>query len=718
MKLAQRGLVVLFVVSSFLSAALIFLSEPYMGKLLLPPFGGSPGVWNTCMVFFQAMLLAGYAYAHWSVKRLGLKRQVWLHAALLLVPLLVLPLTLPSWAGQSSAPPSLQILAILALTVGMPFFILSTSGPLLQRWFAATSHPRAASPYFLYAAGNLGSFVALLAYPLVVEPSMSLKQQSLFWTVGYVIFIALTLVSIFAMRRTMRPVAAETKAEAAAPAITWSQRWRWLFYAFLPSSLMLGVTAHITTDVASVPLLWVIPLALYLLTFVIAFGAGDPAKRVQRTAPFAAAGLFGAITITTLSLPMPAILIAMYFLALLTLISLVAHGKLAATKPHPLRLTEFYLWVAVGGVLGGIFNSLLAPVIFNNIYEFPLALLLTVPLLVSIKSLRRPGSRQLAFALVPCLLYLATMGLVVLGKGNLGDPVAMLVIFGLAVMFMLYRARPIGYGIGMLALLVTPLLALAAQPALHIERTFYGVIKVKQAGDTRVLYHGVTQHGSQFTDAKRSLEPTTYYHRSGPLGDVLPACQRLTGCRDIGVVGLGVGTLAGYGREGDRITFYEIDPEIIRIAHNPRLFTYLTRTPADTKTIVGDGRLSLASSKEQYDLLVIDAFSSDAIPSHLLTREAVKVYMDRLGPSGQLALHISNRYLDLKPIVQAAARDAGLQAVVLKGGTRNGGALPSEWVVLARDKATVDSLEGWEPLSGPQIDPWTDDYSNILDALR
>jgi hypothetical protein len=714
----QRGLVVLFVISSFLSAALIFLSEPFMGKLLLPPFGGSPGVWNTCMVFFQAMLLAGYAYAHWSVQRLGLRRQVWLHGALLLLPLLVLPLTLPSWAGQSGAAPTLQILAILALTVGMPFFVLSTSGPLLQRWFAATSHPRAKSPYFLYAAGNLGSFVALLAYPVVVEPALSLRQQSVFWTAGYVIYIVLTLACILAMRRTMAPAAAEAKTVAAAPAVTWAQRRRWLYYAFLPSSLMLGVTAHITTDVASVPLLWVIPLALYLLTFVIAFGAGDPAKRVKATAPFAAAGLFGALVLMTFSLPVPAVLVALFYLALLTVIALVAHGKLAATKPHPLRLTEFYLWVAVGGVLGGIFNSLLAPVIFNNIYEFPLALLLTVPLLVGFKTLRRPGSHQLVFALVPCLLYLAIMAVVILGKGELGEPTGMLIIFSMCVMFILYRARPIGYGIGMLALLLTPILALAAQPTLLTERTFYGVIRVKQSGDSHVLYHGITQHGNQYTDAKTSLEPTAYYHRSGPLGDVVPACQRLTDCRDIGVLGLGVGTLAGYGREGDRMTFYEIDPAIIRIAHDPRLFTYLSRTPADAKTVVGDGRISLAASKEQFDLLVIDAFSSDAIPSHLITREAVQVYMDRLGPSGMLAFHISNRYLDLKPILQAAARDAGLQASERRVAGRTKGALPSEWVVLARDKATTDALPGWAPLNAPVIDPWTDDYSNILDALK
>lgn len=718
-----------FVAATFLSASLLFLSEPMVAKLLLPLFGGSPAVWNTCMVFFQTTLLAGYAYAHWSIQRFGLHRQPWIHSIVLLMPLVVLPLTLPAWASAPADQPVWRLLAILVVTIGAPFFVLATSGPLLQRWFAATSHPHAREPYFLYAAGNLGSFIALLAYPFLVEPTLALGTQTVVWTIGYGVFVVSVLMCAALLHRHYRLPTADTPSAAAAstgpsakPAPTpWRQRLIWLALAGLPSSLMLSVTAHLTLDVAAVPLLWVIPLALYLLTFVISFGLSQPQRLVQGAAPFAAAGVFAALILTTLNLHLPALLTAAIYVCGFTAIALVAHGRLAVSRPAPARLTEFYLWVAAGGMLGGLFNSLVAPVIFNNIYEFPLGLLLALPLLVSLRNLRRTPFRIGVFALGPVLLFL---GMVIV---SLWVPRAALAVVGGAalaasagLMYYLYRYRPAAFGIGTLPLLVLPILVLAAQPNLLTERTFYGVIRVQDTAHHRTLLHGITQHGRQPLDPAIAHEPSAYYDRQGPLGDAINLCRALSDCHDLGVVGLGAGMMAAYGRPGDAITFYEIDPAIPRIAYNPQYFTYITGSPAHIETIIGDGRLSLERTSRRHHLLLLDAFSSDAIPTHLLTRQALELYRARLASHGLLAVHISNRQLDLEPVLKATAQAAGLRALVRFDQTITTNRLASKWVILTPDAAALDQLArvpGWRPLGGPAVRPWTDDYSNILDAI-
>ncbi len=723
--LAKQALKSLFIGASFLSAALLFLVEPMAGKMLLPLFGGSPAVWVTCMVFFQAALLAGYAWAHWSLRLLGLRRQPWLQVALVLAPLATLPLALPAFAaagtaGSAGAQPVLQVLAIVAALVGLPFFVLSTSGPLLQRWFSATSHPQAANPYFLYAAGNLGSFVALLSYPFVVEPTLSLQQQSRWWTAGYYCYVLLIAACAVIRRRFSAPAQALPAAQSTARPIPWPRRLTWVGLAFLPSSLMLGVTTHITTDVAAVPLLWIIPLSLYLLSFVVTFGHPHPERIAGRLRPYMAAGLFGTVVFATLALAWLPAFEAVFYLALFTVIAFVSHGLLSAGRPVPGRLTEFYLWVAVGGVLGGIFNSLIAPLIFNDVYELGVVLLLTLPLLVPLRKLWRAQSLNILLALIPYLLYGVILAFYLRVPASPGSPLPVVVILAMAAMYGLYRRRPIAYGIGMLPLLIMPTVTLAAQSNLFVQRTFFGVIKIHDAGDKRVLVHGVTQHGSQLKS--NPATPTTYYSRSGPLGDVISECRERSACARTGVVGLGAGTMAAYGRPGDTLTFYEIDPAIAHVATDPSLFTYISRSPARVSTVIGDGRIDLARSGETYDLLAIDAFSSDSIPTHLLTREAVSLYVKHLAPHGLLAIHITNKQLNLEPVLRAAAADQHLQARVRHDSQPDtaAGAFASRWVVMARTTDDLGGLAqnpGWRPLRGRGVRVWTDNYSNIVDTL-
>jgi hypothetical protein len=725
MKLPKNALVVLFASTAFLGAGLLFLSELMVAKLLLPLFGGSPGVWNTCMVFFQAVLLLGYVYAHLSIKKAGLKWQPMVHGGLVLLPLLVLPLTLPAWAGSNvSELPVWNIIATLAVTIGAPFFILSTAGPLLQAWFAATPDPRAKQPYFLYAAGNFGSFIALLAYPFVVEPLLSLKQQTIWWAVGYGLFIAMVLACVAVLFKSRSQLAVQQKVPQRIARITWRQKIYWLLLAALPSSLMLGVTTYITTDVAAMPLLWMVPLALYLLTFVFAFGTNKPAQLIRKTAPFAAAMLVGAIVITAFPSGLPLPIVAGYYFLLVALISLVAHTRLAATKPNPVHLTEFYLWLAIGGVLGGTFNSLLAPIIFNDLYEFPLVLLAAVPVLVGRIRIRKPTRREMVLMLTPA--FLAGVVLIISIESINGVSTALVsIMLGtmLAAMYLLYRWRPALLAVGMVPVLLVPIVLLANQGSALYERTFYGVIKIEEGSDARVLQHGFTQHGAQLKSGEKAQEPTTYYHREGPLGDIVAACRKVSECKSVGGLGLGVGTVAAYGREGDSITFYEIDPAIVRIATNPNYFTYLSASKAKVNTIIGDGRLTLGKDSNKYDLLIIDAFSSDAIPMHLLTREAFAAYKAKLHENGLIAMHISNRNLNLEQVVRAAARDAGMPALIrFDEGNRmiDRTHYPSKWVVLATKDEGLAPLQGqpnWADLRGADIRTWTDDYSNLLDAF-
>ena len=716
-------MVLLFGLTAFTGAGLLFLVQPMVAKLLLPSYGGSPMVWNTSTLFFQVLLLAGYLYVHFSTTRLG-RRQPWVQAAVLALPLLALPLALPDSAvPPAGADPALWLLRTLLLAVGLPFAVLATTSTALQRWFSWLGHPRSPDPYFLYAASNAGSFVGLLAYPFLLEPLLTLAQQRAVWSGAYLVFVALFLACgalTLARARVAAPSVRAGEAATREP-LTWSRRGRWLFLAFVPSSLMLGVTTFITTDVAALPLLWVLPLATYLATFVVAFG-----RRSRIVSPglvLAAASVAVACLVSALR---PGLLPLSLALALhlggLALIALAAHSVLAADRPSPERLTEFFVVVAVGGAMGGLLNGLLAPVIFNSPVEYPLVLALVpvvgLGLLVPGLSPLDGGRhvvRRATFMLLPVLL--AAAGAVGLIAGLVPLLSGVVLVAGLVGIASVLASRPaVLAGLAVVAVAAT---ALAGSPVVQ-ERTFFGTYRVFASEDMHSLRHGTTLHGLQWLDERRT-EPTTYYARSGPLGDVFEVLDDPDGPPRVGGIGLGTGTIAAYGMAGQQMRFYEIDPAMEEIAEDQDLFSFLADSAADTDVVVGDGRLRADEEPAgAFDLLVLDAFSSDAIPVHLLTLEAFEIYDRVTADDGLIAVHVSNRHFTLDPVVLGAARELGLTGVVRSAPGGDDGAAASRWVVLSRTEGSLvelSGLEGWEPLDGePRL--WTDDYSSLVGVLR
>lgn len=683
----------LFGAAAFLGAALLFLVEPMLAKLVLPSFGGSPMVWNTATLFFQVMLLAGYAYVHLSTRWLGGRRQPLLHLALLVAPVLVLPVALPvDAAPPSDGQPALWLLRVLLLAAGLPFALLATIGPMLQRWFASTSHPRAADPYFLFAASNAGSMVGLLGYPFVVEPSIGLGRQLLAWSWAYVGVTVLVgacgVVALRAARRTVDDRVPDVAPTADEP-VGWTTRLAWVALAFLPSSLMLGVTTHVTTDIASVPLFWTVPLAVYLATFVVAFGRTT--RRAPRVAPRVAAALCVPVLADVLGAWRPAVWVSIALdLALLAAVGLAAHGRLAAARPAVSRLTGFYLLVSLGGAFGGLLNGLAAPVLLDRPLEFPVAVAL-VPLLALGGARARLPRR-----------WTRLLGRGAPRRGLLAA-----------------AARQPLAAVSVLLLTALALQTTAPAGVLRRERTYFGSYRVSQEGDRRVLAHGTTVHGLEVLTGSWARQPTTYYASGGPIGAVMSA-YRGSGVLDrVAVVGLGAGTLAAYGRAGQLIDFYEIDPVVADLARSE--FGYLRRSGADVRIVLGDARLSLAQgSGGPYGLIVLDAFSSDAIPVHLLTVEAMRDYLQRLEPDGLLAVHVSNRHLDLAPVLAAVGRSLGLQGLVRSDATARPPAYPSTWVVLGRtreDLALLRNRGGWAPVRPEGTRPWTDDYSSLVQVL-
>jgi spermidine synthase len=743
------------------------------GKLLLPLLGGSPAVWTTCMVFFQAALLAGYAYAHAGAARLPPGRQAALHLAVLLAPLALLPPHIdPARLAEPPAVPALAVLWLLAASVGAPFAAASATAPLLQRWFSLSGHRAARDPYFLYAASNLGSMLALLGYPLLVEPRLPLRGgagpgQVGLWSLGYVLLVGLTLCCALphwrgrTLARPVPPAGEEPAGAEAEPAPSRARRLWWLGLAFVPSSLLLGVTAHVTTDIAAVPLLWVLPMALYLLSFIVVFARWGP--RAQRLAalavpPAVLAGLFLLMS----ELRLRIWLVVAVHLALLLVLALACHGELARDRPAARHLTGFYLWLSLGGVLGGMFNGLLAPWLFSSLAEYPAALALGWLLLAW---RRAPAGRAGPPGLLDGVLAAAGATLL-LGLGWLDTQVDLgatlrqallpagwrewgetpelwlrrLLVYGPPLLVLPWLGRrPAALGLGLAALL-----AVAAGEE-HAERervfqgrSFFGVLRVVQdrgAGGYVDLRHGTTLHGRQSRRPDQRQEPVSYYYRDGPIGQVFDMLQERQAALRVAVVGLGTGTLAAYARPGDTMDFYEIDPLVGDIALDPAYFSYVADARARGARVrveLGDARVRLdarrrAGAGPRYDLVVVDAFSSDAIPVHLLTREALRIYLDLLAPDGLLALHISNRHLRLAPVVAALARDAGLAARIQHhDATAAAGADRSSWAVLARSEAALGELAEpadvlWTPAAReaePGVQPWTDDAHDLLAVLK
>lgn len=744
-------LLIVFTISMFVSASLLFLVEPMLAKMVLPLLGGTPAVWNTCLVFFQAVLLLGNLYAYAVTKWLRRRTQIVLHISLALTPLAVLPVHIPAgWEPPAQTSPALWILAMLSVAVGLPFFLLSASTPILQRWFSQSGHKSANDPYFLYAASNAGSLAGLLGYPLLLEPTLRLSTQSHLWSYGYAVFLAMT-VACGALVWKAQPgaAAAHTAASEAAsgnqPSVAWRQRLRWIALAFVPSSLMIGVTTQFTTDVPSIPLFWVLPLAFYLLSFVLVFAKRPPVSHpwLVRKLPFLILiALIPAVCKT--KLPLLA-LMAVYLLSLFA-VALVCHGELARSRPKVSRLTEFYLWISFGGVLGGIFNSLLAPVLFSSVLEFPLVLVFAALLRPPIDIQPEPPAKAARLRrndwLLPVALGLC-MAAVIGGLAHEGlrpgRPLVIL-IFGFSMLWCLsFGKRPLRFAAGLVALLLAA--SLYTGPfgkVLHTERSFFGVSRVTNdpAGRLRNLFHGGTNHGMQNLNPGASREPLAYYTASGPAGTILRALQAKT-LYDSGgktrkpnwaVVGLGAGAMACYLQRGESLTYYEIDPAVKRIASDPRYFTFLSQCAPTAPIVLGDARLKMRAARDaSYDLIVLDAFSGDTIPMHLITREALALYLSKLAPGGIIAFHISNLYVDLDPTLGALAQDAGLVCLTADDTAVSqqqieAGKFPSRWVAMTRSRNDSGAL-GTDPrwkttVVPPGTQVWTDDYSNLLRVIK
>jgi hypothetical protein len=727
-------LVLCFAAALFVSSTQLFLIQPMVAKSVLPLLGGTPAVWNTCMVFFQCALLAGYLYAHVGARWLGVRRQALLHVVILVASIAALPgLLAPAAAPPATASPAWWLLRLLVVSVGVPFFVVSTTAPMLQRWFSTTGHRSAGDPYFLYAASNAGSLVALVGYPVLVEPTLRLGEQARLWIGGYGVLglLTATCAAIVCWAPSARAVglpAQSVGAAAAEPA--WRDRGRWIALAFAPSSLLLGVTTFITTDIAAVPLLWVAPLAIYLLTFVLVFASRAivPHALVVRLLPIF---VLPVTLLLALSTQLPPGLHLGVHLGTFFVAAMACHGELARSRPAADHLTAFYLCMSIGGALGGLFNALVAPVVFTGVVEYPLALAAACLLGMPNRSgwtvgrLWRDGAIALAIGAGMSALLFATH------RGALPAAVGVALVF-LAPTLVLFRFRgqPVRFALGVAVLVLASGAYMDAHHRVVLrDRSFFGVHRITKdpAGERHLFVHGGTLHGVQYVDRERRGEPLTYFHRGSPIGQVLSS-ERAGRFQQVGVVGLGIGVLAAYGRSGQEWVFYEIDPAVERIARDDRYFTYLADSRAAVRVVLGDARLSLAAEPAgRFDLLVLDAFSSDAIPAHLVTREAFQLYFERLAPGGLVAFHISNRYLDLEPVLGSLAAAAGhvsLAQLDLATAAADLAAYKkrSHWVLIARTKDDLTPFTGdgrWRYTRRHAPGAiWTDDFSNVLSVIR
>lgn len=705
-----------FAATLFLSAGLLFVVQPMIAKMVLPRLGGSPSVWNTSMCFFQAVLLVGYAYAHLLANRAGLRTQALVHGCVLFVAAAFLPLDLGAATPPAIASPVLWLVTQLAISVGPPFFAVSATAPLLQRWFSRSDHPSAADPYFLYAASNAGSLTALLAYPLLIEPNLPLPLQSRLWAAGLALMAAGIAVCWLGCR--LRPGVISAAAAINVARASTAERLRWVGYAFVPSALLLAVTAHITTDLAAAPLFWVVPLALYLSTFILTFASRPPLPQPLMVK----VQLFLLIPLIVISATVQSLWLIALHLALFFVTAMVCHGELARRRPPASDLTEFYLYVSLGGVLGGIFAALVAPVVFADIWEYPL--LLVAACLVRPTSAERRGGLRIDVAcilvLVACLGTLVYTGTV---AGHLAAPVLM--VAGL----MLFRLSDRRWWLagGVAAFLLVEY-AVAAGAVLETSRSFFGVHRVKlvENGAIRALEDGTTIHGATYAAAGRETVPLGYYNREGPFGRFFAAIADRHP-KNVGIVGLGTGALACYAQLGQSWTFHEIDPLVEKIARDPRYFHFLERCAAGAaRVVLGDARLTLHDVPDgHYDILVIDAFSSDSIPLHLLTREALALYQRKVAPNGVIVFHISNRYVELKPVLTALAADAGSpvrRLLDLGPKTVTAVRLSTEIVTMGQPGRPLDDLpeaDGWRDLAAtPRAPLWTDERSDIIGSIR
>ncbi len=670
---------ILYALTIFTSAFLLFLVQPIMAKQILPWFGGSAAVWTTCLVFFQFLLLFGYAYSDWTTRKLPSRRQMIVHIILLTLSLASLPI-IPdaSWKPGGNDDPTLRILGLLLATIGLPYFLLATTGPLVQAWFARTFP--AGTVYRLFALSNFASLLALLSYPFAVEPWITAQQQSYGWTAGYVLFVLLCIASaVYSLRSQNRfaPAKAAVNAVNTGPAPRFGEYALWLLFSAMGSFMLLAVTNHIAHDVASVPFLWILPLTLYLVTFILCFEGRGWYQRRFFIGPLLvvvaamAWGLHADGGIMDIKEAIP------LYLAGLFVSCMFFHGELANMKPAPRYLTSFYLMVSLGGALGGMIVGFVAPKLFNTYYEFGIGLVVT--LLLAAYCMRK----------VMIMVPLLTLGV----------------------------AGFTGYH-------VLSYIRMLSQDTRVMARNFYGTLRVKDTaaenseGAMRRLMHGVIMHGEQHLEPGKRDEPTTYYGPDAGIGRAIKVSQAAP--VRIGVVGLGAGTLAAYGRPGDVYRFYEINPQVIDIARSE--FTFLADSGAKIETVLGDARLNMEREPpQQYDVLAIDAFSSDSIPVHLITKEAMAVYLRHIKPNGIIAFHVTNRFLRLAPVVKRIADEYRLQVALVTDDAEDSDLARTDWALVMRGRrlSGKNGIQGTGEIEQiPGLKLWTDDYNNLFRILK
>lgn len=712
-----RYKVSIFALSIFLSAFLIFSIQPLFTKIVLPVLGGTPAVWSVAMVVFQGLLLAGYLYAHLLIRFLSLKMAILVHLAVTVLALTLLPFDVtPQWGEPPQSLQALWLITIFLSSIGLPFFALAANAPLLQAWLAANH--RELNVYHLYAASNVGSFLALFAYPFVIEPLMGLRSQSLAWTLGFTIFIGLLMAcGALVWRSHQRP---SVKAERVS-ALSWTRRFVWLIYAAIPSGLLIAATAHIQTDVSGIALLWVLPLSLYLLSFILAFRDG-----AEPNIAWSKMVRYGAIFIlvaTALQLHQFFIVLALGLFIVLS-VSMTCHAHLYRLRPAEQHLTEFYLFLSLGGFIGGLFTSLMAPHLFSWNAEYIILVLFAVLAIEMGSAQKRSHDRAVAIGFSGLIaLALAVM---MFGPADTILLKPLLVMTAVAlIMLNHHKMRPYVQGAcvaTILALLILPF-------GQDTQRGFFGVLRITETADGshRTLMHGSTLHGAQAIHYEGAPEPLTYYTRDGAIGRSLTAVRQSHGHNGlrIGVVGLGVGSMACLKQGHELWSFYEIDPLIVSLAKDQERFQFLSQCGPDMRIVLGDARLTLTKEPNHaFDYLLIDAFSSDAIPVHLVTFEAISSYLDRLSPDGLLALHISNRYVNLAPILARIARAKGfdLYALELKASEEEQKRMQfgASVVAIAKSEKTASSLrdKGYRRIeASPDQMLWTDHYTNVPGEL-
>jgi len=739
----NRLVLVVYTAAIFVSALLLFSVQPLFTKMVLPRLGGSPAVWSVAMVFFQTLLLGGYAYAHMLMQIRNRAIPVVIHLVLLGVALATLPLSIANgWGEPPTSGYAFWLLGLFAVSIGLPFFALAANNPLLQAWFVRTGHPAGPDPYFLYASSNIGSFLALLSYPLLVEPLFSLRTQNWIWTGGYgVLILSIAACGILLLRSPMLAVADRDAEDTLSPAPSWALRARWIFLAAVPSGLLIAVTAHISTDVAAAPLLWVLPLSLYLLTWVLVFQSRPlvPHTWMLLLQPLA---ILGVIALLALGGEQNLLLTLGGHQLCFFIIAMACHGELARTRPAARYLTGFYVALSFGGMLGGLFAGLIAPFTFSWVAEYPILLALAALCRPSANDRRRLGDW---FWLVLAVLAIALIA-PSLSAGQT-------FFSGKAFAWLAAHRVWVATGVGALALVLAlglnadrwKVFATVALALMLIRlypsddgrvvtvRSFFGVHKivVTQNGQYHVLMHGTTIHGAQKyqnddgSPVTGRPEPISYYHKDGGIGRAITAVRERKGAPlRVAVIGVGSGTLTCASEPGETWKFFEIDQTMVDTARDPKYFSYISNCEPDLKPVIGDARLTFAKEPDGiYDVIIVDAYSSDAIPIHLATEEAMKIYKDKLAPQGAVVMHVSNRHLELASVIVGIADANDLKSWVYSedSGRDDDYIFATSVVVSAREEADVGKLASSDVWTETEADEdqrvWTDDYSNVLGAV-